>query len=227
MNENQNPFAMPRGGGGGGGEEEDPMMRILQQMMGGGMPGEGGGGAGGLPPGLAAMLGGGDPAGMGMGGGGAEGGAQQQETTTSASLWKIVHALFALMLGIYVISTTPFTGSKLSRTASAVAGMHAGAGAGAGEEENIQTQPGVTTNFFWLFATAELILQSSRFFIERGKVSQGGGMMGMVAGFLPEPWKGYLALVGRYRGIYTTVVEDAAVVVFVLGLVAWWGGGVG
>ncbi|KAL9123401.1 MAG: hypothetical protein Q9187_000040 [Circinaria calcarea] len=186
-----------QGQGGMGGEEEDPMMRILQQMM-GGMPGgaEGTreGADGGLPPGLAAMLGG---AGMGET-------ESVQQDNTFGSFWKIIHALFAFSLGIYITAMTSFSGSRLSRSTLV-------------EREHIGVQ------FFWVFATAELILQSSRFFLERGKAAQ-VGILATVAGFLPEPWKGYVGLVNRYSGIYTTIVEDAMAVVFVLGLVAWWQG---
>ena len=184
---------------------EDPMMQMLQQMMmgggGGGMPGSGGNGAGdagGLPPGLAAMLGGG---GGGLGG---MGPAPARPDDTYASVWKIVHAVFALALGVYMTSATAFSGSRFSRT------------------ESVQGEMGV--RFFWAFATAELVLQSTRFFLERGRISQ-GGLLGTVGGLLPEPYKGYVALVSRYSSIYTTVVEDAMVVVFVLGVVAWWRGG--
>jgi len=49
--------------------------------------------------------------------------------------------------------------------------------------------------------------------------------MGTLAQVLPQPWAGYLRVVGRYSVIYTTVVADAMVVVFVLGVIAWWKNG--
>jgi len=208
-NMQDNPFAMPgqqrqqqqqqqqQGGMGAGGGEEDPMLRMLQQMM-GGMPGGAAvnGGADGLPPGLAAMFGGGAP--------------QAADGNKYSYIWKIVHAIFALTLGVYVTAMTTFTGSRFSRTTSFIDG--------AGVDDG-------GARIFWVFATAELVLQSTRFFIEQGRTSQ-SGVLGMVAGFLPEPWKGYVGLVGRYSGIWNTVVEDAMVVVFVLGVVAWSTGGV-
>lgn len=191
-------MGMGMGMGDGG---EDPLSRIIQQMMaGGGGPG-GGGGADGLPPGLAAMFGGG-------------GGQAQQaggQTDRYGYMWRIVHAVFALALGIYIASVTAFSGSRLERTTS---GFVDGSGTSTVD---------VGVRFFWVFATAELVLQSSRFFVERGRASQ-SGLLGTVAGFLPEPYRGYLGLVGRYSGIWNTVVQDAMVVVFVLGCVAWWKG---
>ena len=209
MRDGGTPFMMPgqginsRGaeaGAGAGGADQDPMMRMLQQMMGGAMSGGANGpGEGGLPPELAAVLGG---DGQGMNG------EVQQNEDNYGYLWKIVHAAFALTLGLYVIVTTAFNGTKLSRNAVV----------GESDMESVKS-------FFWVFATAELLLQSTRFFLERGKINQ-GGILAMVARFLPEPWKGYLGLVSRYSRIYSTVVEDAMVVVFVLGVVAWWAGSV-
>jgi len=198
---NTNPFAgfpgmggvggMPGMEGMGGEAGEDPMMKMLQQMM-SGMPGDGAGGMPSFPgmppiPGQAAAPG--DP---------------------YAYLWRIVHAVFALGLGLYIAFTTPFTGTKIARERS-------GLGYASGDELVLNPS---TVHFFWIFATVEVLLQTSRFFFEKGRVQQ-GGIMGMVMGFLPEPWKGYLALVARYSRIWTTVSGDAMVCVFVLGVCAW------
>jgi len=178
------------------------MMKMLQQMMGGmpGADGQGSEGPGGLPPGLAAMLGAGGMAGMS---------GPPTEQDTYGYLWKIVHAMFALILGIYVTATShAFTGD-ISR----------GGILGVGHEGG--------RNVFWAFATAELMLQSSRFFLEKGGGTQLGGWMGIVGNMLPEPYKDWLMLAARYSGIWSTVVEDGMVVVFVVGVVAWWKGAVG
>ncbi len=180
-------------------------MKMLQQMMGGmpGSDGQGGEGEAGLPPGLAAMLGAGGMAGIpGMGG-------PQAKEDKYGYLWKIVHAIFALALGMYVTATSHAFNGDISR----------GGISGVGHEGG--------RNVFWAFATAELVLQSSRFFMERGQSSQLGGWMGMAANVLPEPYKGWLMLAGRYSGIWSTVVEDGMVIVFIVGLVAWWKGAVG
>ena len=176
------------------------MMKMLQQMM-GGMPGGGGPegeGEGGLPPGVAAMLGAGGMAGIpGMG-------SPQAQADKHGYLWKIVHAVFALVLGIYVTARSHAFNGNVSR----------GGLSGAGHEGG--------RNIFWAFATAELVLQSSRFFLEKGQSSPLGGWMGIVANMLPEPYKGWLTLAGRYSGIWSTIVEDGMVIVFIIGLVAWW-----
>lgn len=205
-----NPFANPFAGfpgmeglGGSGGlggppGEEDPMMKMLQQMMGGGIPGEGMNGMPSFP---------------GMPGQPAPGTASADPY---AYLWRIVHAVFALSLGFYIALTTTFTGTKFERERSGFTAKIAG------DETAGLTSSSI--HFFWIFATAEVLLQSSRFWFEKGKVQQ-GGILGTVMGFLPEPWKGYLALILRYSRIWTTVSGDAMVLVFVLGVCTWLRGG--
>lgn len=196
-------------GAGQDGADEDPMVKMMQSMMGmmGGQGGPGGGGAGmegmeGMPQMLSAMMGGPQ--------------AQQQPATSSAYLWRITHAIFALTLAGYIALTSTFNGTQLARlkTIDPTTGL--------------DTDPGIGPRLFWIFVTSELLLQSTRWFMEKGQL-QGGGWLAMIAnsGFVPEPWAGYVRTVGSYIRIWTTVVSDAMVVVFVLGCLAWWKGGVG
>lgn len=190
------PLGQPQRAGGPDGEK-DLMMTMLQQMMeASGIPSREAGQKGdiGLPPGLATMLGGG----TGMP-------PVEQKSNENAYRWKILHALLALALGIYITLATTFNGARFSQGGSDI------------DEVGVK--------FFWAFATVELVLQSSRFFLERGHVSQ-EGLVGFLLRILPEPWRGWVALASRYSGIYTTIVQDAMVVVFVLGCVAWWKGAV-
>jgi GET complex subunit GET2 len=182
---------------GGGPSPDDPMLKLLQQMM-GGLPGAGGAGSGGSGsiPGM-------PPMGPGMPG---------QEVAPGdpyAYLWRIIHAVFALGLGLYVAFTAEFTGTKLERQMSAL-------GNAASESGLAQS----SVRFFYIFATVETVLQTLRFALEKGTV-QPGGILGMVMGFLPQPWKGYLALILRYGRIWTTTSTDALVCVFVLGVCSW------
>jgi hypothetical protein len=186
-------------------------MVMLQQMMGGGgpggMPGAPGqtGPPGDLPPGLANIF-------SAMGGGGAA--PEPSPEQSSAWLWRLVHALFSFGLAVYIVLRTPFTGSKLSRE------FH-------GDNDDWASDRPLTdtfAHFFYLFATFEVVLQTSRYYIERGRL-QGSGMLSTVGGLLPEPYSGYVRVVGRYSVIYSTVVSDAMVVVFVLGAASWWKGG--
>jgi hypothetical protein len=188
------------------------MMQMLQQMMSGagGIPGMGGMGGtpgqpgqpGDLPPGLANMF-------SAMSGGAAEPSPDQ----SSAWLWRLVHSIFSFVLAVYIVLQTPFSGSKALR-------------ASPGDEDwTLESSPSETfQHFFYMFATFEVVLQSSRFFIERGQL-QGSGILSTVGAMLPEPYSGYVRLIGRYSVIYSTVVSDAMVVVFVLGAASWWRGG--
>ncbi len=170
---------------------EDPMLKIMQQMM--GSMGEG---PGGVPsfPGMPPM----------------PGQAPQQTEEPYAYIWRILHAIFALGLGFYIAFTTTFTGTKFEREKSGLAFS--------AEEQNSLSPTSI--RFFYIFATAEMILQSSRFFMEKGRAQQ-TGIMGTIMGFLPEPYKGYLGLGSRYLRIWSTVSGDALVCVFVLGVCAW------
>ncbi|EKG11151.1 hypothetical protein MPH_11769 [Macrophomina phaseolina MS6] len=145
-----------------------------------------------------------------MGMPGAPGDAQQQQqqqtASSSAYVWRIVHAIFSFGLAAYIAATSTFNGSKLSRSQSV-----------------LEEGGGVGKQLFYIFATAEVVLQTSRFFLEKGRLQQ-GGIMGTLGTVLPEPFAGYVRLAGRYSVIYTTVVADAMAVVFVLGVMAWWKG---
>ena len=188
------------------------MTKFLQQMI-GGIPGaEGDKGRAGddldtLPPGLAALLGSRPP---GVGFSPDSGSSASSGESVNEVSWKILHALSAVMLATYMAILTPFSGSQSPKATRASKD-------GMGDYDQ---------RLFWIFATAELLLQSGRFFLEGGKGEQ-SGWMGTVARMLPKPWSGYAALLSRYSRIWTTIVEDAMVVVFVLGCVAWWNGAVG
>lgn len=193
------------------------MMRLFQQMM-GGMGGAGAEKDGALPPGLAAMLGG-----MGAGGMPGTGGPGQQQGTSAARdksgyVWRILHALSALMLGIYLVSHVSFTSSVRLTLGRSTAPPPASSASGSVETN----QP--TVNMFWIFATAELVLQGSRFLLDQEAGRSQGGWLQLIGGILPEPWRGWARLAGQYSGIWKTLVEDAMVVVFVMGIVGWWRG---
>lgn len=180
------------------------MMAMLQQMM-GGAGGPGAAGPGDMPPGLTNLLG-------AMQGGSA---VEPSPDQSSAWMWRLVHSLFSLALAVYIVFRTPFTGSILARTPQ--------------YSENFDwaadSSPAETfQHFFYMFATFEVVMQSSRYFIERGQL-QGSGIMSTISQFLPEPYGGYVRVLGRYSVIYQTVLSDAMVVVFVLGAMSWWRGG--
>jgi len=189
----------------GGDFNQDPMLAMMQQMLGaGGDPNNPSAPQmpGNLPPGLAQML-------SGM----QQSGEPAQPARSSAYIWRIIHALFSLTLALYITLTSSFTGSKLSRTHPE-------------PSWDDETSASTLAHFFYAFATFEVVLQTSRYFVERGQLTA-SGILGGIAQILPEPYAGYVRVVGRYSVIWQTVVADAMVVVFVLGAAAWWRGGAG
>lgn len=210
VNPQENPLAaamlqmqqeqQAQGAGGG----DDPISKMMQQMMGS----MGGGGDPNdpasqqdLPPMLKAMM------------GAAGAGAKQEQaapTSSSAYVWRIVHAIFAFGLAFYICLSSTFNGTKIARS------------------QNVYTDDagyGLGPRLFIVFTTAELVLQSARYFAEKGQL-QGGGMLATVAnsGFIPEPYANYVRVLGRYLTIARTIFVDVMVIVFVLGCMAWWRG---
>ncbi|KAM3545972.1 hypothetical protein ARSEF1564_001065 [Beauveria bassiana] len=193
---------MMLGGGGSapgtpGAGEEDPLMKMMAQMMGG----AGAGGPNASP--FAGMM-----------------GAQQQQRPSSGpdvygTIWRIVHALLALGLGLYVVLRTPFDGTRVQRE---LAFKLADADGSSPEGLDAAKQ-----NFFWAFATAEAVLLTTKFALDKGRPPP-PGMLWSVANQLPTPWRGYVVGVMRYGQIFTTVRTDVLLCAFVLGVCAWWKG---
>ena len=202
-------------------QDDDPMMRLLHQMMGGiaGEPGvELDGRLKKKKNDMLSSTGGGGSASMpGIGSPGQQQGASVV-ANKSAYVWRILHALSALMLGIYLVSHASFTSSSRLTPGRSIGQPPTSPVSGTVETD----QP--VTNMFWIFATAELVLQGSRFVLEQGKDCSQGGWLHLIGGVLPEPWRGWARLTEQYSGIWKTLAEDAMVVVFVLGIVGWWRG---
>ncbi|KAK4637841.1 uncharacterized protein CLAFUR5_00893 [Fulvia fulva] len=186
-----------------GGQEEDPMAKMMQQMMsimgqGGGDPNDPNSKPPELPPMLANML------------SGQKADDVKEPATSSAYIWRIVHAIFSFVLASYICLTSTFNGSKLARS------------------ENVYTQDagyGLGPRLFVIFTSAELVLQSTRYFMEKGQMQSGGMLAGIVnSGMIPQPYANYIRIAGRYITIAQTVFADVMVVVFVLGCMAWWTG---
>ncbi|KAM0553888.1 hypothetical protein ACHAPJ_007234 [Fusarium lateritium] len=194
-----------------GGMDEDPIMKMMSQLMAGA----------GLPPGSM-------PPFPGM-----PGAAPGQfppvpptavRSSASTNLWRLLHALVALGLGLYIVLLTPFTGSKIERERAALAGTTPADPLYAAAEPELETELEHRKKlFFWTFATAESLLLTTRFFLDR-RGSPPTGVVGTVVQFLPQPYKGYVEIVMRYGQIFTTVRSDILACIFVLGAVAWFKG---
>ncbi|KAI1323513.1 hypothetical protein F5Y16DRAFT_403422 [Xylariaceae sp. FL0255] len=183
----------------------DPMLQMFSKMMGAGGPD----GSGGGNP-FAGMEG------LFNGAGGANPFQQQPQQQTpqskNANIWRILHAMLALGLGIYVAFTTTFTGTKVEREtddlqATGVLGV-------SGPQDIMQARAW----FFYIFTSVEAVLLSSRFMLQRTQGFQPSGIPWTVSGMLPDPYKGYIQHALRYAEIFTTVRNDALFCVFVMGV---------
>ncbi|KAL6356786.1 hypothetical protein LRP88_10392 [Fusarium phalaenopsidis] len=191
-----------------GGLDEDPMMKMMSQLMAGA----------GFPPGSA-------PPFPGM-----PGAVPQPPQpaapvrSTSTNLWRLLHALVALGLGLYIVILTPFTGTKVERERAALAGTTPADPLTAASEPELETELEHRKQlFFWTFATAETVLLTTRFFLDK-RGTPPAGIVGTVVGFLPQPAKGYVEIALRYAQIFSTVRGDILACIFVLGAVSWFKG---
>lgn len=82
----------------------------------------------------------------------------------------------------------------------------------------------IAQQLFWYFALMELLLQSTRFLLEKGRPPQ-GSLLTKVAGFLPAPFSTYLSTLARYSVFLWAILADAGVVIFALGIASWWNTG--
>ncbi|KXJ96905.1 hypothetical protein Micbo1qcDRAFT_229697 [Microdochium bolleyi] len=190
------------------GMQEDPIMKMMSQMMSGGMPG-----ADGQNPFAGTSLDGLFGAAAGAGGMPANPFAQAQQAVVqkTANLWRILHAVFAIGLGLYVAMSTTFTGTREERDNGTIESTGA-FGARSVDETKAY--------FFYLFTSIEAVLLTSRFFLEKDRAPPTGWVW-TVSGFLPSHIQGYLKQGLSYGRILSTIRSDALVCVFVMGVCAW------
>ena len=175
----------------------NPMQQIFQQMMG---PSLSGGGVPNemMPSGLEKLL----LRNMQS--------SEQQafstpQPTKDTIIWKALHPVLAFALGLYIFYIYAFKGALQQRMIFP-------------KGDNQLLSP------FWLFAMIEFLLQSARYILEG--VQDQPGMLTTVAQLLPERWAERLKLMARYNGVWNTLVSDALVVIWVLGVGAWWQSGI-
>ncbi|KAH6610214.1 hypothetical protein Trco_000234 [Trichoderma cornu-damae] len=180
------------------GMEDDPIVKMMSQVM-----------SSGAIPGFGGADGASNPfANMSM--------PQQQAPVqlpkaSSLSLWRLVHALVALGLGLFFVLTTAFSGSRIERERTALA-FDQEADAEAERRKNL---------FFWTFATAEVLLLSTRFFLDK-RSTNATGFVATAISYLPQPYRGYIEVGQRYLQIFAAVRADILTCIFVLGVVSWW-----
>lgn len=179
-------------------DDNDPMMKMMAQIMGGGA---GGGGNASAFPGMMRGMPGPQP--------------PRAPPSPYNTIWRLVHALIALTLGLYLTLFTDFSGTKLQRARAAVAHeqQHLGAAADAENERHKRV-------FFWLFATAEAVLLTTRLLLDKGRAPP-EGFVWTAVGFVPAPLRGYLVVALKYGQLFSTVRTDILTCMFVLGVCSW------
>jgi GET complex subunit GET2 len=203
---------------------EDPMMKLMQQMMGGAFPGAGGPG-GANPFAGTAMEGLFNAAAAGGAGPQAQQEAASAAADTTANTWRIVHAVFALGLGLYAALSTTFTGTQRERDLDELTAASP-FGATRGADDDLQHQRSLEQTrayFFYVFTSVEAVLLTSRYFLAKGSAQAGGGgMLWTISGLLPPGnLQSGLRHVLRYADMFSTVRGDALLCVFVLGVCCW------
>ncbi|KID91512.1 GET complex, subunit GET2 [Metarhizium guizhouense ARSEF 977] len=174
--------------------DDDPLMKMMTQMM---------SQAGASPfPGMPPMPGQQAP----------QAAAAASAPSAYHTTWRVIHALIALSLGLYLTLFTTFAGTKTERDAAALA--------------HVQHTPADDDNehhkriFFWIFATSEAVLLTTRVFLDRGRAPP-PGILWTIVGYLPEPIRGYVSVCLKYGQIFTTVRTDILTCMFVLGACSW------
>jgi hypothetical protein len=74
-----------------------------------------------------------------------------------------------------------------------------------------QSQP-----LFWYFVTVELGLQSARMFYHKGGAPP--STLATFAAQLPNPFGNIITIFLRYRLIWTCLVQDCSILIFIIGL---------
>lgn len=183
----------------------DPLFKLLKQlntgMEGGGQPSE----MNFDPSALFANM-----PGMGNLGGATDGGIPSQSpavapTVSRASLiadlsWTLIHVLSSLLLALYV-------------------GLHRGNKIAFNDDESVEAsvEAASPARLLWYFATLELVLQSSRFFLEH-KLPPPPSKIAGYASLLPQPFAGYIITGLRYLRIIKTIAQDFCILLFIAGI---------
>ncbi|KAI8089259.1 uncharacterized protein BX664DRAFT_263269 [Halteromyces radiatus] len=118
--------------------------------------------------------------------------------------WNLIHLLSMLILGFYAVymewAAVGMTrmAQLLQATSNDIYGLsHSGP-------------------LFWYFATIELCLQSARMFYQQGTMAS-NSTLGALATQLPPPLNNIITVFLRYRLIWSCLVQDCCILVFIIG----------
>ncbi|KAF9572132.1 hypothetical protein EC968_010218 [Mortierella alpina] len=125
----------------------------------------------------------------------------------SARWWKLLHFVLSVLFGFLIVYREYSQQGDLGRFEGLAKEKPLPYGA-----YSVAPMP-----VFWYFVTMELILQSTRMALH-GVTASPSSMLGTIAGFLPPPFSDAIRVFMRYRLIWSSLVNDMSVIVFIVGL---------
>ncbi|KAG9292703.1 hypothetical protein G9A89_008291 [Geosiphon pyriformis] len=130
---------------------------------------------------------------------------KSKQADSEARLWKLIHFVVMVLLGIYMIFL------EFKRESGAwhrFAYLNDQSPYSIINNDSIESQ-----SLFWYFAVLELLLQSSRILLQQERTFHGSNI-GKLVSRLPSPFSEVLIVLMRYRLIWNSLWEDITVLVF-------------
>ncbi|KAG0273164.1 hypothetical protein BGZ95_011020 [Linnemannia exigua] len=129
------------------------------------------------------------------------------QVDTTARWWKLLHFALSVIFGLGVVYAEYRRQGDLGRFDALATDRPMPYGV-------YQVAP---MPVFWYFVTMQLILQSTRMVLH-GVTASPSSTLGAIAGFLPPPFSDMIRIFMRYRLIWSSMVNDLSVIVFIVGL---------
>ncbi|KAG0373763.1 hypothetical protein BGX24_011262 [Mortierella sp. AD032] len=129
------------------------------------------------------------------------------QVDTTARWWKLLHFALSVFFGLGVVYAEYRRQGDLGRFDALATDKPMPYGV-------YQVAP---MPVFWYFVTMQLILQSTRMVLH-GVTASPSSTLGAIAGFLPPPFSDMIRIFMRYRLIWSSMVNDLSVIVFIVGL---------
>ncbi|RIB20492.1 hypothetical protein C2G38_2141138 [Gigaspora rosea] len=135
-------------------------------------------------------------------------GQQQQQLDVQSKLWQLIHFFTMIILGLLVTWSEVFRRDGSWSRFTKLIYKH--------PREMSDIDQVSNWSLFWYFVTVELILQTSRLFLQKNRTF-GGTTLGAIAANLPPPLSDALTILLRYNLIWNSLWEDICVLGFVVG----------
>ncbi|KAI8986354.1 hypothetical protein BDB01DRAFT_785299 [Pilobolus umbonatus] len=131
--------------------------------------------------------------------------ADTENKDTSLKYWNLLHLIMMCLLGMYAVYTE-WTTVGVDRLAALLHGNTLAV-----------NYPAMNVPLFWYYITLELCMQSARLFYQQGNI-ESTSTIAMIATQLPDPIGNIATILLRYRLIWTCLVQDCCILIFIIGL---------